>query len=109
MLFVGGLGLGLAAPILVNVVLAGVPGRHAGAAGGVLSTVTQVGGALGVAVLGAVFFDAVDSGTALGPGGTAPVFGDALARVLPALVGTYLLASLAMLRLPKTPTSPERS
>lgn len=33
-LLVGGLGLGLAAPILVNVVLAGVPGRDAGAAGG---------------------------------------------------------------------------
>lgn len=32
-LFIGGLGLGLAAPILVNVVLAGIPGTDAGAAG----------------------------------------------------------------------------
>lgn len=59
-LFVGGLGLGLAAPILVNVVLAGVPGRDAGAAGGVLSTVNQLGGAAGIAVLGTVFFAALD-------------------------------------------------
>ncbi|MGR6920077.1 MFS transporter [[Actinomadura] parvosata] len=58
-LLVGGLGLGLAAPILVNVVLAGVPGRNAGAAGGVLSTVNQLGGAAGIAVLGTVFFTSV--------------------------------------------------
>lgn len=32
-LFIGGLGLGLAVPILVNVVLAGVPGKDAGTAG----------------------------------------------------------------------------
>ncbi|MFB9477451.1 MFS transporter [Nonomuraea salmonea] len=92
-LFIGGLGLGLAAPILVNVVLAGVPGRNAGAAGGVLSTVTQLGGAAGIAVLGTVFFTA-----AAGPAG----FSHALAVVLLASAALYLLTAVVMLALPKT-------
>ncbi len=99
-MLLGGLGLGLGAPILVNVVLAGVPGRRAGAAGGVLSTVNQIGGAVGVAVLGTVFFNAASSaGTATAP---AELFGDALAQVMPWQVATYLLAAVAMLALPKT-------
>ena len=99
-MFLGGLGLGLAAPILVNVVLAGVPGRRAGAAGGVLSTVNQIGGAVGVAILGTVFFNAASSaGTATAP---AELFGDALAQAMPWQVVTYLLAAVAMLALPKT-------
>ncbi|MET8862854.1 MFS transporter [Nonomuraea sp. NPDC004580] len=92
-LFVGGLGLGLAAPILVNVVLAGVPGRDAGTAGGVLSTVTQLGGAAGIAVLGTVFFTA-----AAGPAG----FSHALAVVLLASAALYLITAVVMLALPKT-------
>ncbi|MEV4472148.1 MFS transporter [Nonomuraea sp. NPDC049504] len=92
-LFIGGLGLGLAAPILVNVVLAGVPGRNAGAAGGVLSTVTQLGGAAGIAVLGTVFFTA-----AAGPDG----FSHALAVVLLASAALYLITAVVMLALPKT-------
>ncbi|WP_415544879.1 MFS transporter, partial [Dermacoccus barathri] len=99
-MFLGGLGLGLAAPILVNVVLAGVPGRRAGAAGGVLSTVNQIGGAVGVAVLGTVFFNATSSaGTATPP---AELFAHALAQAMPWQVATYLLAAVAMLALPKT-------
>ncbi|GAB3702224.1 MFS transporter [Mariniluteicoccus flavus] len=99
-MFLGGLGLGLGAPILVNVVLAGVPGRRAGAAGGVLSTVNQIGGAVGVGVLGTVFFNAASSaGPATAP---AELFGDALAQVMPWQVATYLLAAVAMLALPKT-------
>ena len=99
-MFLGGLGLGLAAPILVNVVLAGVPGRRAGAAGGVLSTVNQIGGAVGVAVLATVFFNATSSaGTATPP---AELFAHALAQAMPWQVATYLLAAVAMLALPKT-------
>ncbi|MFF8712134.1 MFS transporter [Streptomyces sp. NPDC015184] len=100
-MLLGGLGLGLGAPILVNVVLAGVPARHSGAAGGVLSTVNQIGGAIGVAALGTVFFNA------LAPTGTpATVFGHALAQVMPWQVGAYLLAAVAMLALPRTTAAP---
>ncbi|MEV4017475.1 MFS transporter [Nonomuraea angiospora] len=98
-LFIGGLGLGLAAPILVNVVLSGVPGRNAGAAGGVLSTVNQIGGAAGIAVLGTIFFTSV-TGSATG----APVLPDyshALSIVLIASAALYLITALVMLALPK--------
>ena len=97
-LFVGGLGLGLTAPILVNMVLAGIPGRDAGAAGGVLSTVNQLGGAIGVAALGTVFFTAIgaNSGDAL------PRHAHALAKVLmPWQVGCYLLAAILLTLLPR--------
>ncbi|WP_235994112.1 MFS transporter [Nonomuraea montanisoli] len=98
-LFIGGLGLGLAAPILVNVVLAGVPGRNAGAAGGVLSTVNQIGGAVGIAVLGTIFFTTV-TGSATG----APALPDhshALSVVLIVSAALYLVTALVMLALPK--------
>jgi len=53
-----GLGIGLVLVPLSSTVLAGVDGRLAGAAAGVLSTAQQVGGAVGVAVIGTVFFAA---------------------------------------------------
>jgi EmrB/QacA subfamily drug resistance transporter len=53
-----GAGIGLVLVPLSSTALAGVDPRHAGSAAGVLSTAQQAGGALGVAVTGAVFFGA---------------------------------------------------
>lgn len=97
-LFVGGLGLGLTAPILVNVILAGVPGRDAGAAGGVLSTVNQVGAAVGIAVLGTVFFSIAGRTGDLSAG---------LERVLLVSAVLYIAAALMSLVLPKGTAPPE--
>ena len=55
-LFVSGLGLGTTIAPLLNIILAGVAGREAGSASGLLTTIQQVGGALGVAVIGVIFF-----------------------------------------------------
>lgn len=55
-LFLAGVGLGLFVAPVINVILAGISGREAGSASGVLSTVQQIGGALGVALIGIVFF-----------------------------------------------------
>jgi predicted MFS family arabinose efflux permease len=55
-LVVTGTGFGLAFAPLATVILARVPGEHAGAAAGVLATVTQMGNALGVAVVGLIFY-----------------------------------------------------
>lgn len=98
-LLVGGLGLGLAAPSLIDVVLAGVPARDAGAASGLLTTVSQIGSAAGVAVLGVVFFGVVDE-TSAAAGTTLQVYGDALAAVLPLQVACYAVAGILMLLLP---------
>ena len=55
-LVVAGAGLALLVIPLVNVVLAAVPAEVAGGASGLFSTAQQLGGALGVALLGTVFF-----------------------------------------------------
>lgn len=99
-LFIGGLGLGLTAPPLVDVILAGVPPKDAGAAGGVLTTVGQVGNAVGVAVLGVLFFNTLDASLT---DGVAPLiaYADALTSILPWQIACYVAAAGLMLLLPR--------
>ena len=61
-LLVDGLGMGMVLAPLAVTVLARVSPQHAGPAAGVLSTVQQAGNALGVALLGIVFYGALGSG-----------------------------------------------
>ncbi len=61
-LLLAGAGMGLCVTPLTAVVLAHAEAESAGALTGVLSTVQQVGNALGVAVTGAIFFGAAGSG-----------------------------------------------
>jgi EmrB/QacA subfamily drug resistance transporter len=61
-LAVVGIGIGFVLVPLSSTVLAGVEAQHAGSASGVLSTAQQVGGALGVAVIGVVFYRALGAG-----------------------------------------------
>ncbi|WP_327085528.1 MFS transporter [Nonomuraea sp. NBC_01738] len=98
-LFAGGLGLGLTAPSLINVILAGVPAKDAGSAGGVLTTVGQIGSAVGVAVLGGIFFAGVDDALAAGRA-VADGYAEAFAAILPWQIGFYALAAALMLLLP---------
>jgi EmrB/QacA subfamily drug resistance transporter len=58
---ISGLGLGCVIAPLVNVILAGVDPGDAGSASGVLTTIQQVGGAVGVAVVGVIFFGLLGS------------------------------------------------
>jgi EmrB/QacA subfamily drug resistance transporter len=60
-LLLSGLGLGSVVAPLVTVVLAGIRAQDAGSASGVLTTVQQIGGAVGVAVIGVVFFGLLGS------------------------------------------------
>ncbi|HEU4321889.1 MAG TPA: MFS transporter [Roseiflexaceae bacterium] len=98
-LFVGGLGIGLAAPVLVNVVLAGVPAKDAGAAAGVLTTMSQIGGAAGVALLGLLFFNALH-GASTAAATPLAAYSTAFAATLPWQIGGYGLAAALMLLLP---------
>ncbi|WP_024802433.1 MFS transporter [Nocardia sp. BMG51109] len=62
-----GIGNGLSIPSVIGAVLSsGIPPRHAGMAAGVLTTAQQFGNAIGVAVLGSLFFSAL--GPASGTG-----------------------------------------
>jgi EmrB/QacA subfamily drug resistance transporter len=73
-LAVSGAGLGLVVAPLINIILAGIQSGFAGSASGVLTTVQQIGGALGVAVIGIIFFGQVS--------GYAPVVAQSSARQL---------------------------
>jgi dipeptide/tripeptide permease len=57
-----GAGMGMVITPLTTTVLASVPAEHAGAASGALSTMQQVGNAIGVAVTGIIFFGAAKHG-----------------------------------------------
>ncbi|HSA50204.1 MAG TPA: MFS transporter [Yinghuangia sp.] len=61
-LLADGFGMGLALAPIMGTVLAGVSPRHAGSAAGVLTTAQQVGGALGVGIVGVVYYGAADHG-----------------------------------------------
>ncbi len=60
-MMVVGLGNGLAVPALIGAVLAGITAQHAGAAAGVLTTAQQFASAIGIAVIGGVFFQTLGS------------------------------------------------
>src|SRR5581483_4263448 len=60
-LFVSGVGLGCMVAPFATIVLSGILHGHAGSASGVLATSQQVGGALGVAVIGVIFFGQIGS------------------------------------------------
>jgi EmrB/QacA subfamily drug resistance transporter len=96
-LVIAGAGLSLLVIPLFNVVLAAVPSEAAGGAGGQLSTAQQLGGALGVAVIGTVFFAELEEGS----------FTDAFTAALPIVAGLFLAAALLSLVLPKTAVSEE--
>lgn len=63
-LLLTGAGMGLCITPLVAIVLSQVPPQYAGAASGTLSTVQQLGNALGVAITGILFFGSLSSGFA---------------------------------------------
>lgn len=91
-LAVAGVGLSLLIIPLANVVLAAVPAAVAGGASGIFSTVQQIGGAVGVASLGSVFFGYVQ------PHGYRAAF----IHTAPAVAGVFLLAALIAVVLPST-------
>ena len=86
-LVVAGAGLGLVMAPLPTITLQSVPAGDAAAASGVLSTAQQVGGALGVAVVGIVFFGA---GTGSGQVPVAFSHSLALLAAFPILAGAVV-------------------
>lgn len=87
-MIVAGAGMGLALVPMPGIVLAGVTPEHAAAAG-VLATAQQVGGAVGIAVVGIVFYDRLAA-----PGGFVPAF---VASLVPMALLCLLTAVLVQL------------
>ncbi len=59
-----GAGMGLGITPLATLIMAGMKPEHAGATSGVMATAQNVGNSIGVAVIGVVFFGALDRGFA---------------------------------------------
>jgi MFS family permease len=66
LLFIYGVGVGLASAQLTSVILAEVPVADSGRASGMQSTFRQVGAALGVALLGSIYIGSLGSGAEAG-------------------------------------------
>jgi EmrB/QacA subfamily drug resistance transporter len=92
-LFISGAGLGLAIPAVTKAVVGSVPAGDIGKASGVFSTMRQLGGAFGVAILAGVFSSA-------GSYASAEAFSSGFAPALAAAAGLALAGGLAALALP---------
>lgn len=57
----GGLGFGTVMPSVIKVVIGGIDPRHAGLASGIVISTFQIGAALGVAIIGGVFYSVLGS------------------------------------------------
>jgi EmrB/QacA subfamily drug resistance transporter len=84
-----GVGMGTAIPPLIHLVLRAVPPANAGAASGMMVTSQQIGNALGVALVGTVFFGELGSATSTG------AFGDAFSVAL-AVQAVFALGAAAL-------------
>jgi EmrB/QacA subfamily drug resistance transporter len=94
-LVVCGAGLALLIIPLVNVVLAAVPVEAAGGASGLFSTAQQLGGAVGVAVFGTVFFGYLSGHS----------YEASIAHTAPYAIGAFALCAVLALLLPRTAVS----
>lgn len=97
-----GAGMGTCVPVLTGVVLADVPADDAGAASGVANAVMQLGTAVGVAVVGVLFFGLAGDAPA-DPGGAARgrAFSDAAAATLFYNAAVFLVCLLLVPLLPR--------
>jgi EmrB/QacA subfamily drug resistance transporter len=96
-LVVAGMGLSLLVIPLVNVVLAAVPAEAAGGASGLYSTAQQLGGAIGVAVCGTIFFGYLGQHS----------FQAAFTHTAPYAAGALLVCTVLSLTLPRTAVADE--
>jgi hypothetical protein len=81
-----------------DIAIAGVTTEETGSAAGVLNAIQQLGGAVGVAAFGTVFFHYVDAGIADGP---RAAFTDGITTCLLLMVATMAVTWLATFMMPK--------
>ncbi|MFI1017427.1 MFS transporter [Streptomyces sp. NPDC020965] len=102
-LVVMGLGMGLIVAPLTDAVLSEVPREHAGSASGLISTVQQMGTALGLGLVSVVFFGTIDEERmALGPA-AGDAFVDAFQNSLWWVTAVLVVIFTVMFALPKRP------
>ncbi|MEU0003302.1 MFS transporter [Streptomyces sp. NPDC006314] len=100
-LVVMGVGMGLIVAPLTDAVLSEVPREHAGSASGLINTVQQMGNALGLGLVSAVFFGEI--GDRLTSAQVGPAFVHAFQHALWWVAGIMGVIFLLMSALPKRP------
>jgi MFS family permease len=98
-LIVQGIGAGMVVPQSLSAVLSRIEPESAGVASGILSTTQQCGGALGVAIIGTVFFGVFHSGTS----GKVVAATHAFAAASFGVTVFAVIAAVVVYLLPKTP------
>jgi EmrB/QacA subfamily drug resistance transporter len=96
-LAIAGAGLALLVIPLVNVVLAAVPAEAAGGASGLFSTAQQLGGAIGIAAIGTVFFGSL---------GRHPLV-DSFTHTAPYAAAAFGVCAVLSMMLPRTAVAGE--
>ncbi|WP_245350504.1 MFS transporter [Bradyrhizobium sp. UFLA03-84] len=98
-LICGGLGFGTVMPSVIKVVIGSIDPRHAGLASGMMISTFQIGAALGVAVIGGVFY------SLLGPHPHADDYAHAFTIALGCNVALLALGGWLSLWLPREPAA----
>jgi EmrB/QacA subfamily drug resistance transporter len=81
-----GMGEGMVLAPLIPMILSNIQAQHAGAASGVLTTTMQIAGALGVAVIGLIFFGALGQRPPVQPLQLAQTYGRAFVSSLGVII-----------------------
>ena len=92
-MIVAGVGFGIVMPAVIKTVIGGIDPRHVGLASGIMISTFQIGAALGVAIIGGVFY------TAIGSRADAHTYADAFALALGCNVMLLVLGAALSLRL----------
>jgi EmrB/QacA subfamily drug resistance transporter len=96
-LFCAGLGFGTVMPSVIKAVIGSIGARHAGLASGMMISTFQIGAALGVAIIGGVFY------SALGTRQDVDAYAHAFALALGCNVALLALGGALSLWLPREP------
>ncbi|MGW1954026.1 MFS transporter [Streptomyces sp. NPDC001920] len=104
-LVVMGVGMGLIVAPLTDAILSEVPREHSGSASGLISTVQQMGNALGLGLVSVVFFGVIDDRLSEGARGPAvgAAFADGFQHALGWVAAVMGAIFLLMFALPRRP------
>ncbi|MFC8827314.1 MFS transporter [Streptomyces sp. NPDC057137] len=109
--FLLGAGTGLTSPVLTSVLLVSLPPREAGAGAGVIYSATQFGSAVGIALIGAVFFGGlgeIDGGAPARTEAATEMYAGALGTALLCTAGIFVLVALVARALPRLGAEPTK-
>jgi EmrB/QacA subfamily drug resistance transporter len=101
-LLVAGIGFGIVMPSVIKAVIGGIDPRHAGLASGIVISTFQIGAALGVAIIGGIFF------SLLGDAEDLAAYAHAFAVALGCNVGLLIVGGLLSLWLPSVASASGR-